>query len=471
MKIKNKKTGLQEELISKNNFILLHFLKYKKLYLGLLLIIILAVPLLKNFLLDKPLIMGEESYYHLSSAQEINGRNFYYYPLKLFSFLPEQFLVVIPLFLAVCSLLLFLSIVKETKLNEEFLFFFLLFLILTPAVIFTYTTLSAYAVFLFLTLLGFFLLIQKKKLIKLISLIPFILATFVDLLSSFLLVVLLLIWFLKKKKEKITLVALIGVIISGIIKGLIFDLNFILGPFYFQEGIADFISDLGGKSGVGFSLILLALVGFGLARKKKEFYFAYLLLPFLITAFLFSPEVIVYFSILIIFFATTAFLKIFLRKWILSSLKYFTFFLVILSIFFSTLAYLDRVSDENGPFSGDKKVLTKIRNDLPKEYLFFSTPENSYFVKYFADHKPFFELHTRNQAKKEQTNFILNSTYVSTTFPLLEENNISLIYITPEMRANYPSDQGLLFLLKNERFILVHSSQGYEVWLFKKQKE
>jgi hypothetical protein len=41
------------------------------------------------------------------------------------------------------------------------------------------------------------------------------------------------------------------------------------------------------------------------------------------------------------------------------------------------------------------------------------------------------------------------------------------------MKKNLPKaeDQGLLFLLRNERFKLVHSSENSEVWLFKKIKK
>ena len=62
----------------------------------------------------------------------------------------------------------------------------------------------------------------------------------------------------------------------------------------------------------------------------------------------------------------------------------------------------------------------------------------------------------------------MNSTYTATTFPLLNEHLIQIVYITPQMKKAYPPEQGLLFLLKNERFKILYESEGYEVWSFKR---
>lgn len=145
-----------------------HFLKYQQIYLLLLLFIILGLPLLLNQIQDKPFLMGAESYYHLQSAQEVNANNFYYLGLH---YLENNFynfgFVLIPIFLAFASLIIFFQIAKKIKLSQKFTFFLSLFIIISPSFIFTHLTLSASSLFLFLILSASYLLLQKKSTIPL----------------------------------------------------------------------------------------------------------------------------------------------------------------------------------------------------------------------------------------------------------------------------------------------------------------
>ena len=50
----------------------------------------------------------------------------------------------------------------------------------------------------------------------------------------------------------------------------------------------------------------------------------------------------------------------------------------------------------------------------------------------------------------------------------MENHGISIIYLTPEMKEKLPKEQGFIFLLKNEKFILIHSKNDIEVWKYKK---
>ena len=51
----------------------------------------------------------------------------------------------------------------------------------------------------------------------------------------------------------------------------------------------------------------------------------------------------------------------------------------------------------------------------------------------------------------------------------LEENNISHIYINSKVKDSLRDDQGLQFLLKNERFKLLYSRGNSQVWMFDKK--
>ena len=247
---------------------------------------------------------------------------------------------------------------------------------------------------------------------------------------------------------------------------LMIKLPFVLGPFYLQETIINLVSDLGGLSGTGIFILFLALIGFAVAWKSKSYSFSYFFLLLLVPAYFYSSQTIFHLSILITFFATVSFLRLFETNWNLGLLKKFTFFLLILGISFSTLTYLDRVTNF-GPGEGDFQTLTWIKNNVPGEQVIFSTPENSYFITYFAKKTPFNSIgNFNNKEFDDVSNTIIQSTYTTTTFPIFEENDISIIYVTENMRDKYSAEQGLLFLLKNERFKLVHSHKSSEVWLF-----
>ena len=105
-------------------------------------------------------------------------------------------------------------------------------------------------------------------------------------------------------------------------------------------------------------------------------------------------------------------------------------------------------------------VLEWINKNTAEKAIIFSAPENNYYIQYLAKKAAF-------SGNPEVINSIFTATYIDQLFPLLEENKIKILYITKQMKEQLPTDYGLLFLLKNERFKLVHSQGETEVWAFK----
>jgi hypothetical protein len=457
-----------QEIISRNIY-LTHLIKHQKKYLLLLLIIVLSIPLFSNYLADKPLIMGGESYYHLSQAKEINANNYFYFPLKIVvSLIPENYFFVLPVILAALSLLIFLRLANNLRFDRKFTLFFLGLLIISPAFILTFITISAYSIYFFLIILGFLLLTEKNKTLKYFSVIPFTLTAFIDVFSVIFLLLILMVYFYlasEKKQHRTIKLNMGAILLLTLINFFTHKIPLILGPFHLQQVIPDLVSDLGGLSGISFFTLLLALMGLTITWKKKNFYFSYLFLPLVIIPYIFNTQIIFHLSLVIIFFATTGIIKMFERNWNLVTIKKFTFFLLILGLLFSTLTYLDRVSD-NGPSANDTETLLWMKDNFQDEKIIFSMPENSYFLSYFSHQKPFYSHHERNSGKEESYQQVYSSLYIHELFPLMEANNISIIYITEGMNKKLSNEQGLLFLLKNERFKLVHSHEGSEVWVF-----
>ncbi len=445
-----------------------HLIHYQKIYLILLVILVLGIPAFANYQLGEPLIRGGESYAHLSLAREAGWSQFYYFPLKIITeTIPEEGLIILQIILAIASILLCLKLAPKLGLEKKFTFCFLALMIISPTFIFAFTTISAYSIYLFLVLSGFNLLMSRKKNLNFLSIIPFFFATFIDFWSSLLLIILLLIYlFFNSNNKKIIGVIDLGIVGAWSIINLFFlKIPFLLGPFHLQKRLPDLISDLGGLSGINFFTLLLAVIGLMLLWKRKKSYLFYLLLILTLIPYWFNTQTIFYLSIALTFFAAQGLLKLFQKQWNLTELKKYTGLIIILGLLFSTATYLERIND-NGPSTEEAKALYWIKTNIPDQKMVFSEAQNSNYIQYFSGKKPFYTFAESNPSKEELSQRIFSSLYIDELFPLLEQNQISIIYITKEMRAKLSSEQGLLFLLKNERFKIVYSSEDAEVWVF-----
>ena len=90
----------EQKIISGKNQFFNHLIQNQKAYLFLLLVLVIAIPLITNYSTGKPIIMGGESYYHMSQAEDANILQFYYAPLSLaLQLIPNGFLFIIPVIL------------------------------------------------------------------------------------------------------------------------------------------------------------------------------------------------------------------------------------------------------------------------------------------------------------------------------------------------------------------------------------
>lgn len=453
----------------KNKYFL-RLLKHNWKYLSGLILLISGIIFISNFVRKKPLLAGGESCYHLLHLQGIIPA------------VPENWWVAVPIILSLAFVILALGLAKKLDLPRRETTIFLAILILTPAFILPMATLSAYLLAAVLSLAGLILLSQKHRKIKWLSLILFLLATCVDFFSSLFLVAVQIIYlsnYADKSEKSHFLKKWLIPIITGLVAlfGLIFlKTGFFIGPFHRGQVFADLISDLGGYSGIGFFVLIFALIGLMMGWKKRfpATIWIYVLSLGTIFSYFLNTEMIFYLSLIGAYFAALGLIAIFDRPWALETVKKFTLFIVILGIVFSTLTYLDRVS-EYPPRAGEPEALSWIKANTPEESIIFTLPESSDYTEYFSQRKTFYQLRhplgkgREAKIKESASEIILNSTYMDITSPILDQNNISLIYLPPGFRQTYPAEQGLLFLLKNEKFKLVHSTEGAEVWVYQKE--
>ncbi|MBU1111233.1 MAG: hypothetical protein KJ896_00505, partial [Nanoarchaeota archaeon] len=178
--------------------------KWDKWILLFLIIIVIGSVFLIRYISNQPLLFEQESYYHLSQIKSYLGGEIPFTDLnplewlvlglsKLISLnLLDNFLFLLSPIFGLISILLYTSVRKRLNLDQNRNFIFLLILIFSPAFIFTFTTLSNYAIISFLALLGFFLLSLKKKWTNYLSLPVFLLIPFFETLSSVIVLIVLI---------------------------------------------------------------------------------------------------------------------------------------------------------------------------------------------------------------------------------------------------------------------------------------
>ena len=445
-----------------------HLLRYQKIYLSALLIILAALPLFSNYLQSKPLLMGGESYYYLSSARE----ELPYHPLTLlFRIIPDDLAFLFPALISIWIILLFYLLAQKIKIPEKKMFFIVLFYLLTPTFMFTYLTISSYSWYLLLLLLGAnLMLLENKK--RYFSLLPLLLASWIDTFSGLLVLAVVTVYFfmIKKSKDRFAIILAIGITAVILLNAVLLNAPFFLGPFTVQDKTADLFSDLGSLSGVGIFALLLAIIGLATSWQKRYLPILLPALALFTTMYLLNTHTVFFLSLLAIVLAAVGFANLLEQHWKLAFLRNAVLLLLLLGISFSAVSYLDRLSGYS-PTAIDQKTLGWIQRNTPEDAVILSAPENSYYVSYFAQRKAVFSLHQHYQQSYQLSRDIFSAFYIDGLFPLLEQNKVSIIYVSEEMRRTLPPGQEFLFLLQNERFKLLYFTEEAEVWSFDEAKQ
>ncbi len=445
-----------------------HLLRYQQIYLCLLIIVIYALSLFANYLQQKPLLVGGESYYYLSLARQ-DAR---YNPLTLLlHIIPARFDPLLPLLISFGSMLLFYSIAQKIKLSETKTFFITLFFILAPAFILSLLSLSSYALYLFLVLLGINLILREGN-TKYVAFLPLALACFFDTFTAMLLLWAVIWYFFSFQKSKESFPKIVVAVIAAllILNATVLNAPFLLGPFQVQNRAADLVSDLGGFSGVGIFCLLLALIGLVVSLQRKKIFITLVPLVIFVTAYIFNVQTIFFLALFVTILAAIGFIYIWEQPWKFSFLRSATILLLLLGMSFSAVAYLDRMA-QHPPSQQDIAALQWIERNTNPEAVVLSSPDNSYYISYFAQRQPALTLHHNYAQQYNLSENVFTAYYINELFPLLEKNNVSIIYVSEDMKHRLPKQQEFLFLLQNERFKLLYFSGDTEVWSFVEAKK
>ncbi len=464
---------------------------YPKLYLFILYFLLIIAPLVGNIFSGNVLLKGEESYYHINQAKSITIHNWQYTPLYLaHKYLPLNALALLPRILGLITMYCLYLTLKKITSNQNHQLIFLSLLIISPLFLYAFHTLSSIGLFLCLTSIGFYFFFLKHDLTKvstnipptksknvfiqnisILSIIPFLLASSLEGSTTLFLLFIVLVLYIFYRKEtnfpKHTCwILLLSISLSFIIHQTLLPQSLFSSPFIEQNQWNDLITDFGGIQGMSIFMFILGIIGFILLRKQHTLFYSTLLFLLLtIPIYLFNTAIVASVGIWFIFLSSVALNYLIERTWTLQKLKNFTILVLVLGLIFSTMTYSLHLSTRP-PTPADTEVLGWIKENTPPDKHIFTSPTIGNYVSYYAQHPVVSTLQNSAELKGNLTQKIYSAKYITELFPLLEGYDISLLYITPEMRQTLPRDQNLLFLLKNERFKLVYSTQDTEMWLF-----
>lgn len=420
-------------------------------------LIILVVPYLIRSIKSLPFI-GVTPYYYLTNS----GINLYQFLIHLI--LEFKF---IPVILGTTSLVLFYLLIRRFYLPRIAPFF----LLLSPAFIYTFTFLNQFSLAIFLLLLGLNLLLLENK-IKYISFFVLLGLAFFDFFIFLISFVILIVFYFVERK-KVIFYSLILVLIFFLINLVLFSLPLLYEPKDPYLSLSkEFFSDTGSRKGFGLFFVILALIGFFTGIKKKENLLWGGISFFLLIIYFFTDSSLLYLNFFLAVLASQAFSYFSQREGAIELIKNLTLAVLIFGLFFSSISYLQRIGYEQ-PENSLIEALGELKKEANAEEIILSHPEKGFWIKYFANRTPFVSYSYKDFREKERiASQIFYSYDFRTTFDLLEKHNITYIFIDEKMKEGQVwlrKDEGLLSVLKNERFDNVYRKNGMEIWEFERE--
>jgi len=475
------------------------------IYVMIAALIIISIPFLMRFLFYDNIMIGDEPYYHATIARQmieqkslIHDVNYVFNPYHLVLASAGYFIGVdlasklIPFLLSLLSVLIFYLILKEFKIEIKERFVVLLILIISPAFIYLSVISNTYSVPVFLIILGIYFLFKKNIFLTVLSLLAFAATIPFGVFNALLVITIIIAYLIEEiQKEKSSLkskrlrFSLKSKKASAFLF-VLFIISIFCFPLYFQQKIKilpaenmlqNSISDFGALAGIGIFNILLAIVGFFLMwRKRKEHLFIFLLLLIIIISSFYAKNLMVYLTFVFSVFAGYAFVKIRDMDWQVKMIKNLTMLLIICGLTFSTISYLNRISNMQ-PDSEVIKSLDWLKHYSEPNEIVFSHYSKGFWISSVAERPvitdKMLEYYPNAKERFNDSLEIFYSRNLKNTKTLLNKYDINYIWIDNEMKQGLvweKEQQGLLFLFRNnETFKNIYNNQGIEIWEIKKE--
>lgn len=327
---------------------------------------------------------------------------------------------------------------------------------------------------------GLYFFLRKNK-TKWLAFVFFPMLLFYEIWHSIVAVFLLLIlssrFSSQKKREGIFLssILLLGILVVFFTKRM----SIVLMQPSFLGLLQNAFSDIGGKFGLSFFAVFLAIIGFYTLWKNKKIPVSFLGLCFFLVllAVFVSFVYALYLQVFITIAATFGFFVLLKREWKIKELKNITLFLVILGLLFSATSVISR----NATAFPDKEAMSALSwlKENGKQNAVVLTAEKYGFLVEYAGEKRVVMDTLSVAAATEQTREDMQRLWytrqLETALPLLEKYQVTYVVVFEEMRTGVvwkKEHQGLLFLLENgENFKKVFENDKVTVWrVYEKKK-
>jgi hypothetical protein len=433
--------------------------------------------------------LDSKSYYHLRVAEDLkesgfvthdelsyNGRPYYFnlsdYILSK-TYLTEVFARILPIIFGILSVFLLYRILEHLNLKNDVKLLMIILLVSSPVFIFIFSTFNYLFMAVFLNLLIFYLILNKKLgfSIFLIILMPLFNLRIVPLT-----LLLLLVYYIRQKEIKKLIISCLFLLFSTATYYLLIIYPKFIFPdtFLLNQGITNIIYDFGSFYGAGIFVLLLALVGFIILwrEKKENFFFTFILVALLITA-IYMPFMNIFLMFLISYLGAVAFFSIIKTRWEFNILKNATITLIVLGLLFSTTSFISGFV-ENEPINEQVESLVWLSKNSDERDIVFSHYKNGFLIEYFSERPVVMDemfLYAPDfKERLNDSNTIFHSRSLETTKSLLNKYDVKYIWVDEKMKSGLvwnKEEQGLLFLFKNkETFLNIYDDSDIEIWLY-----
>lgn len=430
---------------------------------------VLLAPILLRQNYGEASFIGSESYGTLRIAKHINengklpkedslsygGRPYveeYGWPILL-SISPQLLAKWLPFIFGVFSFILFYLIISKYDKNLRGMTS--LFLILTPAFIYTFSTPLKYGISIFLALLGIYLKIKNKNMASNITL------GLVGFFSILTLLIIILLHFLYSKKTKeynnLSIIALFF-FISFLLQ--FYKLIFLGLPetfFGFEEKSLIKLmnltfSDFGGIAGFSLLTFVTALLGiYSIWKEKYKFILYFVLLFILICASLYFNFVIYYLAFIIALLAACGYRSLLEREWRSEAFRHLTLLVIICGIIFSSIVFVKGMTNLE-PSKGFAEAFAFLKGQ-EQNTMVFSHYSRGDYIAYtgrvnFIDENPFY---ARNvELRLLDSDRLLHAKNINTATSIINKYNIKYIWLDKKLIEELwgRNELELLFLLR-----------------------
>jgi hypothetical protein len=471
-------------------------IKERVIWLFIIAAIVLAAPIIVRVIQGNPFVAGGETvyntYYNLGIAKQIQEKgilerdalqnrdysfNLFHYLLAGLGFINLDVLsMILPFIFGMLFFWLAYKILLRFDFSPQRVFFILLFVIFTPAFILLFTTLTKFALVLLLNLLGFYFLKSESLPVQGLAMLFFALVPLVDFFA-FILTFLMLLFFVLVYKKKVHLV------ISSFTLSLIFMwvaylfLHYRITYFDFitnSFSLGQFLTDFGAVIGYSFFMLLLALIGFVFASRKNKNIAASIIFTVLFAFSFFNASLRVYMSFVFVLGAAYAFDYLLSKEWSLTSVKRVTVLLILCTLIFSAVSFLNRQFEEEP----NKELVDALHSLRVSPFIQGGTVLTHYskgfYVEYFSELPVvldgFSYQYAGYQEELNMTTRVFETRDLVFAEEYFQKRGIKYILITDDMRRGLVwrrPHEGMLFLLENSgKFINIYSQKGVDIYLY-----